>query len=555
MSIAVVMDPERIVFVINESERLTMCKTFTKSWFSHPLSWIVIFCIGLMITTFPILALILFFLNPYGPMYFSSIWAFAFQPYGLTTLVFLATVETIMFWIHVVMVFVVGQACMMGVMCLNVWLQEIKSRIYIVTGSPVRRKIQLIKITSWLLDSGQNSKWLGDSISYLKTKGIRWVNMNLRMTLGNVLRIFMEPPVQAFELTNLVLAFAVLIVGLILAGIGFYLEKQSREYTHAITARRSNNNKIPGQGRLCKLTISMKNLDLGCRFHPGGQLIEDFRPGGRISQKCGLIMDGRDIDVGSESQTVGTGQVPGDPEPPSRLGEAEDPLSTGSDLSTTIAQDSTNKLNKVPKKGSSASVDRVLGNAFKRLPTIADRVHLSKNVVDRAKQILTDLHEKQILKYRSKEAIATASLYWACRQENNPRTFNEICEATQESKKEIRRCCKLILNILNIGINPITVEDFMPRFCTSLELPPEIQNAATEIARNAVNMHLVLGRSPISVTAAAIYMASKASSIQKTKKEIADVARVAVATLGQVYKLMERRAEELLPRNFDFSSH
>ncbi|CAG7722057.1 unnamed protein product, partial [Allacma fusca] len=214
------------------------------------------------------------------------------------------------------------------------------------------------------------------------------------------------------------------------------------------------------------------------------------------------------IDVGSDCQTVSIGRVHGDD---SRLGEAENPLSTGSDLSTTIAQDSTTGLllDKVPKKRSSASVDRVLVNAFNRVSTIADRVHLSKNVVDMAKQIFTDLHGKQMLKPRSKEAIVTASLYWACRQENNPRTFNEICEATQESKKEIRRCCKLILNVLNIGINPITVEDFMPRFCTSLELPPEIQNAATEIARNAINMHLVLGRSPISVAAAAIYMASK----------------------------------------------
>ncbi|CAG7734683.1 unnamed protein product, partial [Allacma fusca] len=43
----------------------------------------------------------------------------------------------------------------------------------------------------------------------------------------------------------------------------------------------------------------------------------------------------------------------------------------------------------------------------------------------------------------------------------------------------------------------------MPRFCTKLELPPEIQNAAAEIARNAVEMDLVPGRFAISVSAAA----------------------------------------------------
>ncbi|CAG7709925.1 unnamed protein product [Allacma fusca] len=296
----------------------------------------------------------------------------------------------------------------------------------------------------------------------------------------------------------------------------------------------------------------MGNLDLGCRFHPGGQLIEDFRSGDRICRECGLIIGGRAIDVGSEWRTVSTGRVPGDA---SRVGGAENPLLTGSDLSTTIAQDNTASLllNKVPNKRSSASMDRVLVNAFNGISTTADRVHLSKNLVDRAKNIFTDVHEKPMLKPRSKDAIATASLYVACRQENIPRTFKEICEAAQKSKKEIGRCYKLILRALNTSINAITVEDFMPRFCINLELPPEIQNAATEIARNAVDMDLVPGRSPISVTAAAIYMASKASAIKKTQKEIAKVAGVADATVRQAYKLMYPSAEELFPRNFDFT--
>lgn len=42
--------------------------------------------------------------------------------------------------------------------------------------------------------------------------------------------------------------------------------------------------------------------------------------------------------------------------------------------------------------------------------------------------------------------------------------------------------------------------------------------AATYIARKAVELDLVPGRSPISVAAAAIYMASQASAEKKTQK-------------------------------------
>ncbi|CAG7718688.1 unnamed protein product, partial [Allacma fusca] len=166
--------------------------------------------------------------------------------------------------------------------------------------------------------------------------------------------------------------------------------------------------------------MSIKKLGLGCRFHPGGQLIEDFRSGDPICRECGLIIRGRAIAVGSESRTVGKGRVPRDA---SRLGEAKNPRA-------------------------SASVDRILANAFNRISPIADR----------------DLHGKQMLKYRSKVAIATASLYVACRQENIPRTFKEMCEAAnlkQKPKKKIGRCYKLILRVLNIWVTPITAVDFM----------------------------------------------------------------------------------------------
>lgn len=58
----------------------------------------------------------------------------------------------------------------------------------------------------------------------------------------------------------------------------------------------------------------------------------------------------------------------------------------------------------------------------------------------------------------------------------------------------------------------------MSRFCSNLSLPKQVQMAATYIARKAVELDLVPGRSPISVAAAAIYMASQASAEKKTQK-------------------------------------
>lgn len=99
----------------------------------------------------------------------------------------------------------------------------------------------------------------------------------------------------------------------------------------------------------------------------------------------------------------------------------------------------------------------------------------------------------------------------------------EICAVSRISKKEIGRCFKLILKALETSVDLITTGDFMSRFCSNLGLPKHVQMAATFIARKAVELDLVPGRSPISVAAAAIYMASQASAEKKTQKGQASV--------------------------------
>ena len=159
------------------------------------------------------------------------------------------------------------------------------------------------------------------------------------------------------------------------------------------------------------------------------------------------------------------------------------------------------------------------------------------------------------LKGRSNDAIAAASLYIACRQEGVPRTFKEIVAVSTISKKEIGRCFKLILKAHEeTNVELITTGDFMSRFCGLLCVSRAVQKAATCIAKQASVLDIAAGRSPISVAAAAIYMASQPSRDKKSQREIAEVAGVADVTIRQSYKLMLPRATELFPADLKFAT-
>uniref|UniRef100_A0A8C6CT78 Transcription initiation factor IIB n=1 Tax=Moschus moschiferus TaxID=68415 RepID=A0A8C6CT78_MOSMO len=309
----------------------------------------------------------------------------------------------------------------------------------------------------------------------------------------------------------------------------------------------------PAIRRILKKIFFSCSLDalprVTCPNHPDAILVEDYRAGDMICPECGLVVGDRVIDVGSEWRTFSNDKATKDP---SRVGDSQNPLLSDGDLSTMIGKGTGAASfdefgnSKYQNRRTMSSSDRAMMNAFKEITTMADRINLPRNIVDRTNNLFKQVYEQKSLKGRANDAIASACLYIACRQEGVPRTFKEICAVSRISKKEIGRCFKLILKALETSVDLITTGDFMSRFCSNLCLPKQVQMAATHIARKAVELDLVPGRSPISVAAAAIYMASQAS--------IGDIAGVADVTIRQSYRLIYPRAPDLFPTDFKFDT-
>ena len=89
---------------------------------------------------------------------------------------------------------------------------------------------------------------------------------------------------------------------------------------------------------------------------------------------------------------------------------------------------------------------------------------------------------------------------------------------------------------------------------SSLEgLPVMVQRAAEHIAKKAVELDIVPGRSPITVAAASIYMACEASEVKKTIHEIAESVGVATTSIRSTSELL-KNARELFPCDFPLSN-
>jgi len=288
--------------------------------------------------------------------------------------------------------------------------------------------------------------------------------------------------------------------------------------------------------------------DLTCPSHPNANLIEDHRAGDLICPECGLVVGDRLVDVTSEWRMFSSESNSKDP---SRVGAAENHLLSGTDLSTSIQgiPGTSDEYAGMSRKQVN-NTDRQLISGFSIIREMAERIHLAKSIQDSANSTLKQVVDTKQLKGKNGEAVAAACLYIACRKESVPRTFKEICAVSKVTRREIGRCFKLILRALETNLELITSSDFMSRFCGQLSLPQFIQTAATVIARKANDLNLVAGRSPISIAAASIYMASQATDDKKAAKDIGEIAGVAEATIRQSYRLMFPRAVDLFPADF-----
>lgn len=296
---------------------------------------------------------------------------------------------------------------------------------------------------------------------------------------------------------------------------------------------------------------------IGCKFHPGEPLVEDHRAGDMICTICGLVVGDRVVDVSQEWRTFSDSN-----NDPSRVGASENPL-LDSDLSTMIGvasgpgglDDQGNP--KYRNRAMMSSENRSLSAAFRDIDNHGDNGRLPRTIKDLAKVIYKQTHDKNKdqTPYRTRLPVVAAALFIACRDDRSPRSYKELSTMTGVSVKKLTKAINFIEKTIGKRGETTTsqnwMESFLPRNCSSLGLPPEITRIASHIANKSNENGLTLGRSHISVAAAAIYLAILASDVKKPMKDISETTGCAEGTLKQVYKLMQSQAARLFPPDFE----
>ncbi|ELY96198.1 Transcription factor TFIIB cyclin-related protein [Natrialba hulunbeirensis JCM 10989] len=265
-------------------------------------------------------------------------------------------------------------------------------------------------------------------------------------------------------------------------------------------------------------------------------------------EDCGLILEEESIDRGPEWRAFNAAER----DSKSRVGAPTTQTMHDKGLTTTIdwknqdaygrslsseKRSQMNRLRKWQERIRTKDAgERNLQFALSETDRMASALGVPRSVREVASVLYRRTLDEDLIRGRSIEGVATSTLYAACRMEGIPRSLDEIAAVSRVDRMEIGRTYRYISKELSLEMQPVDPKKYVPRFCSELELPDEVQSKANEIIDTTAEKGLLSGKSPTGYAAAAIYAAALLCNKKKTQREVADVAQVTEVTIRNRYQ-------------------
>lgn len=266
-------------------------------------------------------------------------------------------------------------------------------------------------------------------------------------------------------------------------------------------------------------------------------IVEDKGTGELVCSECGLVVtrglftrdkDWRAFDT-REFMERARGGAPITPTRPAYGLDTQ--ISFGKGLS----QKSIQALRRTKKHVRDRKEKNVMPALFK-IRAVAEQLNLPSQTVEDAATLYRKASAAGLVKGRSMDAMVAAVTYAACRRTEVPRALNEVAYFFNLKEKEVGRSFRFLFRKLQIRIPPPRPEVYVSRICSKLNLPQSIAIRAIAVLKSAREVGATLGREPVGVAAAAVYLACQESGIHRTQRELAQAANVTEVTVRNRYR-------------------
>jgi transcription initiation factor TFIIB len=287
-----------------------------------------------------------------------------------------------------------------------------------------------------------------------------------------------------------------------------------------------------------------------------GKIVLDIESGENICDSCGLVVGNEAAIVGSSAGDItkqnsnslsSTVNLP--------LGQTFiDRRNVDSRGKKIRAADNLFMIRRLDNQASIENSDRSIKRAVVEIRRIAERLGIGSAAEREAMSIYYKASKNGLIRGRSVDGICTAAIYVACRKLNIPRLLQDIIEvAAHEDRKQIAPYFKLLIRELGIHLPQLDAAEYVDYIARNARISPKTQREALTLLSEAGSSPKLSGKRPISVAAAALYLASRKTGENTSQLRIAGATNLTPTTVRKTSSDIEqilaekRNSEQPIP--------
>ena len=187
--------------------------------------------------------------------------------------------------------------------------------------------------------------------------------------------------------------------------------------------------------------------------------------------------------------------------------------------------------------------NRSFQEPFVLLDAMRTKLSLSDTVIENSAYIYRKAASYGIIKGRKKSGIMCAAIYAACRTSNTPRTLIDIAKVSNISKKLLQKSYRELIKNLDLKSKVFTPMDFITRIASSVNAHEKTRLDAICLIKKAQKMGIIVGRNPIGIASAALYLACVNNNEDISQKKIAIEAGTTSVTIRNGCQHLRKKLE------------
>jgi len=268
-----------------------------------------------------------------------------------------------------------------------------------------------------------------------------------------------------------------------------------------------------------------------------------------VCEDCGLVIDEQRIDHGPEWRAY-------DDEECERTGAPLTAARHDRGLSTEIGRGTDAKGNELSGQKRRrlarmrreqtrgrwrSKAERNLAHGLGEVRRLTSALELSESIRDQACQLFRSAQSEDLLRGRSIEALAAASVYGACRCNGLSRLVDDVSEMARIAESRVTNAYKTLNEELGLPAEPVSPSMFVPRLASDLECPDRIRQRARTLAEQAEERGVTTGVHPAGFAAACLYKACREEGRWLTQRDVAESGDVTPTTVRTHHETLEEQ--------------